>query len=240
MSNAVEERPVGFAEREGFSSYVGFDPISEVTLVVYAEPEDGNLRNNDLSYNTCWGAAAANYINNAVGSNRVGQVRVAPHDGQKYIFRAYLPFAAHSYLPPSATLLSAVLSLVGSSIAVTGEGRNFRTAVVDGSDVADSGLVLADYGDLRLSVTDLASSVWAEPTALGPNWQLNADNEFTLNALGLAAVSKTNLTKLALRSAWDITQSGIPFDPGEEFVYYYSSRTTTPAYRPKLTIVYQL
>lgn len=100
-----------------------------------------------------------------------------------------------SALPDGARIISAVLSLFGrSDLSYT----DFDITLVSGEDLADA-FVDADYGELLARVTPMGTLLNSS------TYSADYNNEITLNALGIAAISKTGNTRFALRSSRDIS-----------------------------------
>ncbi|MCL4419961.1 hypothetical protein M1146_07780 [Patescibacteria group bacterium] len=66
----------------------------------------------------------------------------------------------------------------------------------------------------------------------------NAYNNWTLNASGIAAISKTGITKFAVRLSGDIDNSAPTYSAGAEshIFFHQSDRTTTQ--KPRLIVTY--
>lgn len=183
-----------------------------------ALPTGGLLTLNDAVYATAHDGAGG--VSNTIISISVGQ-RLS--GGSYDVYRAGLSFDTSS-LGAGATIVSATLSVYGFADTST---TDFNLTVVSGADLADP-LVDADYQDLLNATTSfgaLSTSGFVADT-----WF-----DIDLNATGLAAISKTGITRFGLRSSRDISSTT---PTGDEYIEYDTSwitgwPTTTP---PKLTV----
>jgi hypothetical protein len=86
----------------------------------------------------------------------------------------------------------------------TGSG-NDSLRIVDGSMIADSGLVVTDYGPLKASVISFGEDTFVN---------IATNLYIVLSPAGIAAINKTGKTKFALRCLYDINR----IDPGGDFI----------------------
>lgn len=100
-------------------------------------------------------------------------------------------------LPANAVIFKGFVSFMLKR-AILFTGVDFDITLVSGADIADDGLVVADFGDL---VDDTASMGSKNTSGLVIDTWYN----ITLNALGIAAINKGGLTKFGVRSSEDIT-----------------------------------
>ena len=131
-----------------------------------------------------------------------------------------------STIPSDAAVISATLAVRGLTDSSV---NDFDITVVNGSALSNP-RAFADYGGL-LAAT--ASGGIISSTA----WSLIADNEISLNAVGLGFITKAGTTKLALRSSKDISATPPTFGNAyDEWVECYGIDDIYPA---KLTISYE-
>ena len=71
------------------------------------------------------------------------------------------------------------------------------------------------------------------------NYSISGYNDFTLNANGIAAISKTGISKFSARNAnYDVAASSPPWvDSGLSSLYFYMAEQGT-GYKPKLVVTY--
>ena len=157
----------------------------------------------------------------------LGQDYIYPVGSDFGIFRCGLFFDT-SALPDDAGIASAVLSLYGK---YDWSDTDFDITVLSGS-VIENTPVAADYHDLLAITTSMG-------TFNTSGWSTAGYNAITLNNTGIAAISKTGTTKLALRSSREIagTTPKLNTVTNEESVGMYGI-DSADAYKPKLVITY--
>lgn len=136
-----------------------------------------------------------------------------------------------SSLPDDATITSASLFVYGSqkqNDAVADPSLN----VYSSNPAGDIQLVAADYHNSKYGATAFSTAIsYADFSTTGYN-------EFALNASGIAAISKTSITKLALREANYEAPNNDPGHPGANkyagFKVYSSDKGA--GYKPYLEI----
>jgi len=138
-------------------------------------------------------------------------------------------------LPDDAVLTSAVLSFY---ITHKGDNGSFTPdlCLYSVATASDTDFVPADYG--TFGTTEFSDKLtYASMT-------LNAWNNFTLNAAGLASISKTGVSKFGVRNpSYDVADE---LDPGNHNPVWVSGKTSyiygyfrsEPGYSPYLTIDY--
>lgn len=142
-----------------------------------------------------------------------------------------------SALGAGATISAAVKSVFGSGTngnGLSGEASANSVAVLVASTPAsNTALVAGDYS--QFGSTDFGRS--AQQNA----WNTAAYNDITLNASGLAAISKTGITKFALRHGWDFdnTITGLTHvNDAEQTLEMKFADTADVTSDPKLVITY--
>lgn len=192
-------------------------------LTVYAT-NDGFCYRSHANYANAQ-ASATGYFDGSADIAYVGQ----SVPGATYGVRRGVLFFDTSDLPAGCTITSAVLSLYGSDDLSTDD---FDIVVVSGADLTPpldfSG---THYGDLLDEITSMGSMNSA-------GWSTAGYNDITLNVVGRAAISRTGLTKLALRASTDI--SATQPSNSEQVEWWTSRETETGERRPKLVINYVL
>lgn len=146
------------------------------------------------------------------------------------IIRAILLFRYN--IPANATILSAKLSLYIMSSNFTNndnDGYDY-VVVVESAPASNTAIATGDYDSL--GTTKLSDSVDFSSI------KTNAYNDFTLNASGLAKLTKDgnyNILKLGLREGHDI-DNHTPVGTNQ-FDFYFADNGSN---KPKLTIEYSL
>jgi len=145
-------------------------------------------------------------------------------DPNYFLDRSALFFPS-SGLPDDCIILSAYIELHS-----LGDPPPFdmEIVVVRGADLNDP-LVTADYGEL-LDETVSRGSQWTSAW----NWVSWGYAKIHLNALGLAEISKTGMTKFGLRLQREIAAT-VPTE--DEKAMFYSANKGA-GYRPKLAVTY--
>lgn len=195
-------------------SVVGAATVAPATTTFY--PGDvARVDNINANFNTCRNATDGTTSNNDLGSDNWFPL-VNFSAGSYYIYRGFLFFDTSS-IPDGATITSATLRIRYSS-TVTGS----PSVCVQQATVASTTTVAnADFD--AFNATELASRVTPS---------VNTWAEFTLNASGLAAISKTGFTKLCIREAQDV-------DGSYSAAKYANVRTLDDStYKPQLVVTY--
>lgn len=135
-----------------------------------------------------------------------------------------------SALPDDATITGATLSIYGTGKADAG-GWAPSMGIYSSLPASDNELVPGDYDSLG---TTLLSSVIAYA-----DFNTSGYNVFTLNATGLAAISKTGISKFGAREVtYDAGDSPPAWGADEEFYFWVYMSEQGTVYRPKLEITY--
>ena len=192
-------------------------------LVVYAELGDGYLTKSNLVFATSHDALNADSVDVASDEAAVG-ISKAIIPPQWSFLRPVLPFDT-SPLPPGVGILAAVLSLRGWASSYMALDPPILI-VVDGSDCA-AALVVADYGVL------LGKIVSGGSIAI-PDFNTAGWNHITLNAIGRGWTNPGGITKLALRTDFDIDSHAESGNAG------FFTADKGVGFKPYLTITYSL
>ncbi|MFA5838848.1 MAG: hypothetical protein WC849_02830 [Candidatus Paceibacterota bacterium] len=98
---------------------------------------------------------------------------------------------------------------------------------------SNTNLVIADYQNI--SRTSFGSITYA-------NFLAAQYNDITLNAAGIANISKTGISKFSLQTSWDITNSfgGIWASSGDTYFFITTADTAGTSQDPKLTVTYTI
>lgn len=201
------------------------------SLTVYSSAADGRLeREQEATYALAHDEATAEVVNTTAQYLEVGQY-FSVANGYN-VSRGGLFFDT-SALPNGCAIISATLTL---TIASSYTGVAFDLTLVSGADFGAS-LVAGDFGDLLDDIT----SYGAVSTT---GWSIDTAADITINAAGLATISKTGVTKWGLRSSRDISDTTPKLNGessyNEEIQVWTSEEAESGdgSYRPKLVITY--
>lgn len=143
------------------------------------------------------------------------------------IHRGYFLFDTSS-IDDAETINSATFSLyVLSTSDGDNDGQDY-IALTSSSPASNTNLVDADYNDL-------GTTKYATDIDIG-SISTSAYNDWTLNATGLAAISKTGVTKLGTREGHDIENATIADSSRNDIEHYFADQTGTTN-DPKLVVV---
>lgn len=210
---------------------LGFD-----TLTAYpdANPEtttvDGRTYTADSNviFSTIRAAAGATAEDSGTDQEFVLLRSTTSSDQYQFLVRSLFLFDTAT-LTSSATISAAVLSLYGTNKNVA-NGSN-TIDIVSSNPAGNTGLVAADHATLGTTVyADMASAAYST----------SAYNDFTLDANGIAQVSKTGVSKFGARLGWDTDNSfgGVWASAADTgFNGYFADQTGT-SNDPKLTITF--
>lgn len=196
------------------------DPNPESTTV------DGRVRNfqDGGTWATCRAATDGTDANDVDTS--IQFVAAGPSGIDWFINRGFFLFDT-SALTASATISDAVFSLAANGAAV----QNANTTdldIVSSSPASNTGLVVADYDQVGSTVFgSKALSAWVATNT--------TYNDITLDANGIANISKTAISKFGARIARD-TDNAQP--TGANGVECYMAEQTGTSNDPRLVVTY--
>ncbi len=149
-------------------------------------------------------------------------------DKWNYIGRAIFVFDTSS-LPDDATISAATLSLRSSARSCDGDYPDM--SIYSSNPASNTGLVGADY--------DTFGTTSFSTTINCPSWSTSKYNDFVLNSAGLAAISKTGVSKFGLREATHDAGGTAPTWSAnlDKRIYVYYSEYGE-GYKPKLVVIY--
>jgi carboxypeptidase T len=132
-----------------------------------------------------------------------------------------------SSIPDGATILSATVRLLRGSLTGTSPFTTHGTCWADVQTGGFSGSTTLQTGDFQAAAT-VSQAASLSNAASNGTW-----SEGSLNAAGLAAISKTGTTQL--RAWFNLDDND---DTGNDYLGYYSGEATA-ANRPQLVVTYQ-
>lgn len=201
------------------------------TETIYTEILNAGLVSGpEATYAAAHDAASADSITAKNNPHKVGQAKEG--DTGFYVYRTCLIFNCANL--KGATASSAKVTLYQSDSSINDAQSMY---IVTGADVADTGVVLADFGDLLDDTTSWGSATSAYFIGTA------GDKDITLNTAGLAALQTAmdagGLVKLAFRSGHDINNTPDAGYIERNFFSFYGPEDITPARRPRLVVTYK-
>lgn len=202
-----------------------------------ADPEstsvDGWVRydTTGVSWNTAITAADGHAISDAAGSETIASSYYVAGTQAAQVYRGFFLFDTAA-LTSGAVISAAVFSahiLPATNIYDGDNDANGFTTLVSSTPASNTGLATADYdqvGSTKLS-SDLDTT----------NAVHNQYNDYTLNATGIAAISKTGVSKFAVREGHDLNNDA-PADGTSNYFNIYMSDNGSN--KPKLVVTYTL
>ncbi|HYU32994.1 MAG TPA: S8 family serine peptidase [Thermoanaerobaculia bacterium] len=148
-------------------------------------------------------------------------------DNKDKQYKAVVSFDT-SGVPDGATIVSATLRLRRGTVSGANPFTTHGTCWADVQTGGFSGSTTLQTGDFQATAT-VAQAASLTNAAANGDW-----SEGSLNAAGLAAISKTGTTQLRVYFNLDDND-----DTGNDFIGYYSGDNNTAANRPQLVVTYQ-
>lgn len=196
------------------------------TLTAYAHSADGNIRKTSAtSWADARGATSGNTPTTSAATDNAYFIGYWLGDAW-YIERFWMAFDTSS-IPDDATITSASLYIYPQTI--TNVGYTDSLCVVESTAASATALVAGDFD--QVGSTEFATRVSTSGLST------SAYKEIPLNASGLAAISKTGYTKLALRSARDVDNSA-PSNGQYSILLINTADQTGDSKDPKLVVTY--
>jgi len=153
----------------------------------------------------------------------------ADADKWKYMRRGFFLFDT-SALPDDALILVATLSIYGG--AVDTSPWNALVKIYASSPANNDDLILDDFDAV-------GTTPFCDTGISAGSWSIAGYNDFSLNASGIAAISKTGVSKFSARDAnWDVPDIEPTWsDPAVSYIEcYYAERGN--GFKPKLVVTY--
>jgi choice-of-anchor B domain-containing protein len=211
------------AEGEGASSNqasatpaAGTTPVT-VTFVSVAA-QDGYVLESGETTN------AGGSLNNTASTTSALRVGDNNQDRQ---YKTLVSFDT-SALPDGATILSATVRLLRGTLSGTSPFTTHGTCWADVQSGGFAGSTALQTGDFQAAATAVQAASLSNAAANG-TWSAGS-----LNAAGLAALSKTGTTQLRVYFNLDDND-----DTGNDYIGYHSADSSTAGNRPQLVVTYQ-
>jgi len=192
---------------------------------------DGNIQRSgvDEAFGTIRGGAGTT-ANTTLASPMTKVTSSATSNQYTEIRRCIFTFDT-SALTSSATISAAVLSLKGVD-AYTTFSTSPEIDIVASTPAANNTLATGDYA--QLGATPFSSITLA-------GYSTSAYNDFTLDAGGIANISKTSISKFGCRVNWDTDNSAPTWGNSQEGAFQFASADTAGTTSdPKLVITYTI
>lgn len=190
-----------------------------VTVTFYSvASQDGRIWESGENTNVGGGGNSTDNLTTAI---RVGDTNV---DEQ---YKNIVSFNTSS-IPDGATIQSATLRLVRGTISGTSPFSTHGPCVADISNGGFGGSTAFAFSDFEAAATATSVVTLSSPAANG------SASSGSLNAAGLAAISKTGTTQLR-----PYCTLGDNDDLGFDYIGFYPGETATQANRPQLIVTYQ-
>lgn len=212
---------------------LGFD-----TLTVYPgsngtdDPVDGDIRlsGQDETFSNMRSTASGTSVNLTYTAISICVLSSSTNNQYARIYRGIAMYDT-SGLTADATISSVVNSVYGS-YKTSGFSTNPDLHVAQGNAASSTTLAVGDYAQSNHGTTSFGSKSYA-------TYSDSSYNDITFNTSGIAAVSKTGLTKLSYQSSWDITNTPPTWaDNKGAFLEFRQSNAGTN--KPKLVVTYTL
>jgi hypothetical protein len=191
-----------------------------------ADPEsstvDGTIWKTDSDWSTAHGASVGSNKSDSVASQIAATAGLT--SGIYYIYRAAYLFDT-SGLPDGAVISAATLSIYGSSTY----GSGTHTYNIYSSNPASNTALVSDDFD------QFGTTAFCDSAIAHADWDTSDYNDFALNSSGIAAISKTGVSKFGMReAAHDVANSAPTADAYIQG--YYAEQGE--GYKPKLVVTY--
>jgi hypothetical protein len=195
-----------------FTADVAYPVHTDATSTFYPDPDpetttvDGLVRCNSSPQTFANERGGAG--DEAYPSLTTSRVEIECHANTntfRYMGRSHILFDTAA-IPDGDTVTGATLSLYGFDVVTALQADEI--ALVAGSPASDTDLVPTDYGIAHFGATEFAPRIGTG------SWSTSAYNDFALNASGLAAVSKTGISRFGLRLGLDLDNQAPPWASG--------------------------
>ena len=152
---------------------------------------------------------------------------------QYYILgRSFVLFDTSS-IPANARITAATLSLYGNAVITNLGSTGFTCEVCAANPASNTAIAYTDH--TNISRTTFGSLAYA-------SYATGSYNVITLNATGIAAITKGGVTKFSLQSGWDYNNSfgGVWAANQATLLRFESADTAVANAKPKLSVTYEI
>jgi len=215
------------------------DVMAETTVVFYpnAHPETTSVdgATYDVNNNLTWSALIAepgNFSTDATSEDWMIYILASTTSNQWARLERPIMLFDTSSLPDDAIIYEVTFSVRGGPTKSTFGTNLPNVNVYTSNPASNTALEVGDFDSL-------GSTALCDTAVTYSGWNTNGYNNFVLNAAGIAAISKTGITKLGLRNAnYDVAGVAPPqWGSGISMILwgYFSENA---GYKPKMTVKY--
>ena len=205
-----------------------------------ADPETSSVDGNayQSSTNVAWSTLVGAAGTNADPSGNSAYIRFDAGTTTNLWNRIYrlITLFDTSSLPDDASISAVMLSLHGMSSKADGCSATPSINVYSSDPASNINLVAGDYdclGSSALCDTPIAYADWLEGNTADQFY-----NDFTLNAAGIAAISRTGVSKFGFRLNYDVDNNAPNWvSGGSTYLKAYTAEKGA-GFKPKLVVTY--
>jgi hypothetical protein len=145
--------------------------------------------------------------------------------------RQYIVVFNGSSIPDTDTIISATLRMYGG-------GANGGTLSTANLGIALTGVLPTNNASLAKEDYNKFTSTYYSDIIPYGSWNINSNNNFTLNPDGLSSINKIGLFAIGMRYTWHINQTSVPWTSGQyRTTNYVPVSYTGNTYDPYLEII---
>jgi len=147
------------------------------------------------------------------------------------LFRSIFLFDTSS-IPDGATITAATLSIYGKASKARNQTNEPSLNIYASTPASTSALEAADF-------TQIGSTPFCDTPISYTNWNDAGYNDWVLNATGLAAISKTGVSKFGVRdSVYDVGSTSPTWDGANYYLIFRDTTTESASNKPMLVVEY--
>ncbi|MFA6256697.1 MAG: hypothetical protein WCT29_00075 [Candidatus Paceibacterota bacterium] len=193
---------------------------------------DGYIVGSDASWATLLAATAGSSANTGTGNDTV--FVATNYVGGVYTIRRAIFSFDTSAIPNADSISSATFSLIGRDGGYEFTDNQPMVRVVGATPASTNDLVVEDFDQL-------GTTQYVDTPPTNAQWIASANIyvNMTLNASGIAAISKTSNTYLAVRSKMDLDGTPAPVN-GNNYISTHMADSFGTANDPKLVVVHSV
>jgi hypothetical protein len=153
------------------------------------------------------------------------------NDKWNYIYRRIFLFDTSS-LTASATISAATESLYGTAKSNEITGGTWAYGIYSSAPASNTAIAAGDFDSL-------GTDIFSDTIITYASWGTTGYNDYVLNATGLAAISKTSITKTGKREVYYDASTGTPDNAaGTKTIVVTSNDSDNGSNKPKLVVTY--
>jgi hypothetical protein len=180
-------------------------------------------------------SGAGNTADSSSASNSMVRIQCSAITNQWASCRRSMFLYLTSGLTSSATISAAVLSVYGQGAYVDDVSGSPTLNIYSANPASNTALATSDYANC-------GTTPYLDTSVAYSAWSASAYNDYNLNAAGIAAVSKTGVSKFSMRNAnYDVAATAPPWGSSGAMYFggYWADQTGT-ANDPKLVVTYTI